>query len=97
MTKQATWISLTEASTRHGIPYISLYRFVSRASRRGDVRVTKYGQWAVNSNDLETYLWARAKRVQSGVMATKQQQAKNAIQMKRNKQKADNNDQRDIN
>lgn len=93
--KQATWISLIEASTRYSVPYITLYRWCSRASKRGEVREMGYGQWKVNSNDLEKYLWRRAQRAVSGDLDRRREQSRHALQalqMKRLNQKEQNNE-----
>lgn len=78
--KPSRWISLIEASQIYHVPYITLFRYTTRARDRGECRMFFNGRWCVNSEDLERYLIRRMNRERTGINATKRSQAQNALQ-----------------
>lgn len=78
------YISLLEASKRSNIPYITLYRYMRRAEKKGLVQFATYGRWflaplSVRLEDWNYYLEQRIERQNSGDLTRRQQQAKNAL------------------
>jgi hypothetical protein len=78
------YISLLDASERSGIPYISIYRHMIKAEKRGVIEFERYGFYrkaplSVRYEDFTRYLEQRIARQNSGDLERKRKQSKNAL------------------